>query len=103
MSVDQAILDFSKRSAGEFEETCELPRPEPIKSFGGVPTRRRNRIADLIALFEVPRGGARVNKCQDLVPKLVCELPDNQLAEVVYAHALKRRHIPFRRTRNREP
>ena len=87
LGFDQTILHLTCRRAGEFEETRVVGWPEATESLCDIPTSRADRVADLIAEFEIPRRRFLRSKCNDFAAKFVNQLPRNKIAEVLDAHA----------------
>src|ERR1700730_10338346 len=98
-------MDLSERALRKLQEAGEFGRTKSVEPFRRVAAGRRNRIADLIAVFEILRSGSGVRKCQGLVPKFVCELPNHQVLDVIDADARSARifHSVEPRTKNQDP
>ena len=85
--INEAALRLFQRSEGIPTEPCELPRIIQPVSFRNVSVSRGTRVADLIAIFEIPRARPDRSKCEDLARQLIRELPGHEISKVTDAHA----------------
>src|SRR5262249_55251885 len=71
----------------DFEEPREVAGSESTKTLGDISRRRRRRVLELIAVFEILRRWPVLNKRQHLALQLVRQLPAHEFPKVAHAHA----------------
>src|SRR3954471_20079504 len=81
------ILRFHERCLGVAQKIRELTGPVPSESFRNVCRRRGARLTNLVAIFEIPRGGSGASKFKHLALHFVSKLPGNEILEAAHTHA----------------
>jgi hypothetical protein len=90
----EAVLDLIERSPSDSNESRKLLVAFACESLGDIPAHRIRRIVQLRSQLEIRRKGAVFRESEDLLSKLVSQLPDDQLGEMT-----GERHSPAHSTR----
>jgi len=75
-------LDFIDRSTPDSDESRKLLVALARESLSDIPADGIRRVVDLRSQLEISRKGMLLRQLEDLLSKLVRQLPDDQFSEV---------------------
>ena len=81
------VLGFTERPSRHSRKVRELLRLEPVKPFRQISRRRRGRVLDLVAKFEIPGRRSGVDRDNDFVAEPRRQLPGEELLVIPCDHS----------------